>query len=92
MYIVDSTKAYRSAYKRVSKHKNFDRQALEKILDILSSGERLEPKYQDHQLTGEFKEYRECHIKNDLLLMYQKYEDILILLLIDIGTHDDLFS
>lgn len=92
MYIVDSTKGYRRAYKRVSKHNNFDRNTLEKVVSALARGEILEPKYQDHQLTGEFQEYRECHIKNNLLLMYQKSEEILILLLIDIGTHDDIFG
>ena len=28
---------------------------------------------------------------NDILLMYQKHENILVLLLVDLGTHDDLF-
>ncbi|MBU4536784.1 type II toxin-antitoxin system YafQ family toxin, partial [Patescibacteria group bacterium] len=28
-------------------------------------------KYQDHSLTGKLSIYRECHIKSDLLLMYQ---------------------
>ena len=91
MYIVDSTKAYRKAYKRVSKHKDFNRQVLEYIIDALSRGEKLEPKYQDHQLTGEFKEYRECHLQHNLLLMYQIHENVLVLLLVDLGTHDDLF-
>lgn len=91
MYIVDSTKAYRKAYKRVSKHRDFNRQILEDIIDTLARGEKLPVKYHDHQLTGELKEYRECHVKNNILLMYQKHENVLILLLVDLGTHDDLF-
>ena len=27
-------------------------------------------KYRDHQLTGNLKDYRECHIRPDLLLLY----------------------
>jgi len=92
MYLVRSTKGYRKALKRISKHTYFNEGVLKKIVHALAHGERLEPRYQDHQLTGEFQDYRECHIKSDLLLMYQKHEDVLILLLIDIGTHDDLFS
>jgi len=92
MYLVRSTKAYRKELKRVSKHRNFYEDSLNHIIDTLRRGERLEPKYLDHQLTGEFKDCRECHIKNDLLLVYQKHEDILVLLLIEIGTHDDLFG
>ena len=35
---------------------------------------KLEPKYKDHQLKGELKEYRECHIEPDWLLVYMKKE------------------
>ncbi len=91
MYKVRSTKAYRKAHKRVSQHKNFEEDVLNEIIDTLARGEKLEPKYQDHQLSGEFKEYRECHVKSNILLMYQKYENVLVLLLVDLGTHDDLF-
>ena len=49
-------------------------------------------RYRDHQLKGNFKEYRECHIQNDILLMYQKIDDVLILLLVNIGSHAELFD
>ncbi|MFH1178445.1 MAG: type II toxin-antitoxin system YafQ family toxin [bacterium] len=91
MYKVRSTKTYRKAYKRVSRHKNFEQSVLDEIIDVLTRGERLEAKYQDHQLSGELQEYRECHIQHNLLLEYQKYDNILVLLLINIGTHDDIF-
>ncbi|WP_230479019.1 type II toxin-antitoxin system YafQ family toxin [Kingella kingae] len=32
--------------------------------------EPMEAKYRDHQLTGNLKDYRECHIRPDLLLLY----------------------
>jgi mRNA interferase YafQ len=92
MYRVVLSRKYKAALKRFSRHKNFNESVLKEIVHALARGERLEPKYQDHQLTGEFQEYRECHVKNDILLMYQKYEDVLVLLLIDIGTHDDIFG
>ncbi len=91
MYIVRSTKAYRKAYERISKHKNFDQNILGEVIDALARGERLEAKYYDHQLSGKLKDSRECHIKNNILLVYRKYEDVLILLLVDLGTHEDLF-
>ena len=91
MYKVHSTKAYRRAYKRVSKHKDFSQDVLDEIIDTLARGEVLKAKYHDHQLTGEFKDSRECHVKNNILLAYRKYEGILVLVLVDIGTHDDLF-
>jgi len=30
----------------------------------------IEAKYKDHQLKGNMREFRECHIKPDLLLVY----------------------
>jgi mRNA interferase YafQ len=91
MYKIRSTKAYRKAYARVSQHKNFAQDVLDSIIDALAQGKTLEAKYKDHQLTGEFQEYRECHVKNNILLLYQKYEDFLVLTLVDLGTHDDIF-
>ena len=53
----------------------------------LSNGEILEQKYNDHKLKGNYSEYRECHIKPDLLLIYQRQEKILILTCISVGSH-----
>jgi mRNA interferase YafQ len=91
MYRVILSRRYTTALKRFSRHANFNQKVLEEIVQTLARGEKLEPRYQDHQLTGEFQEYRECHVKNNILLMYQKHEDILVLLLVNLGTHDDLF-
>ncbi len=91
-YRIFITKGYRSSYKRISRHKYFDLELVEKVIDQLANGKVLSPKYKDHQLTGSLKEYRECHIKNDLLLMYQKQDEMLILSLVDIGTHSNMFG
>ncbi len=90
-YKVILSRRYRTALKRFSRRENFSR-LLERIINVLARGEKLDAKYRDHQLTGELQGYRECHIKDNVLLIYQKHEDILMLLLIDLGTHDDLFS
>ena len=52
----------------------------------------IEEKYQDHQLKGKLSKYRECHIQPDWLLVYLIEEDILVLTLINTGTHSDLFD
>ncbi len=64
---------------------------VEALIVKLSKGEQLEPKQKDHALHGNRKEYRECHINPDWLLVYRKYEDTLVLLLYRTGTHSDLF-
>lgn len=92
MYLLRSTKAYRKAFKRISRHKDFNRNVFDSIIDTLLIGDTLSSRYKDHQLIGNFKEYRECHISGDMLLMYQKHDDVLILLLVDIGSHSELFE
>ena len=91
MYRVVLSRRYKTALKRFSRHVNFDHQLLEEIVETLAQGEKLSAKHQDHQLSGEFQDNRECHVKNNILLMYQKHENVLVLLIIDLGTHDDLF-
>jgi len=58
----------------------------------LAAGQPLPPQYRDHQLKGNMKEFRECHIEPDWLLIYQIFEDKLILSASGTGTHSDLFN
>jgi mRNA interferase YafQ len=67
-------------------------QKLVEVLSILACGEVLPAKFKDHQLSGRLKDFRECHIENDWLLMYQIFENQLILSATATGTHADLFG
>lgn len=60
-------------------------------IDLIASGIKLPPAYRDHKLHGEYAEYRECHIQGDLLLVYQIIETELVVLMVNIGSHNDLF-
>ncbi|CRZ19941.1 type II toxin-antitoxin system YafQ family toxin [Kingella kingae] len=51
--------------------------------------EPMAEKYRDHQLTGNLKDYRECHIKPDLLLLYWVEDNEVKLA--RLGTHSELF-
>lgn len=64
---------------------------LQTVIDQLCNGEPLPVKNQDHALTGNWVNYRECHVTPDWLLIYKTEEDILILTLTRTGTHSDLF-
>lgn len=46
-------------------------------------------RYLDHPLSGKWKGYRDCHIRPDLLLIYQKSSSVL--LLVRLGSHSELF-
>jgi len=64
---------------------------LEEVVNKLADSIVLEPKYKDHELSGDFKGLRECHITPDWLLIYQVIENELVLYLSRTGNHSDLF-
>ena len=47
--------------------------------------------FRDHNLTGKWQGYRECHIQPDWLLVYRISDDDLVLVLTRTGSHSDLF-
>ncbi|MBO5561021.1 MAG: type II toxin-antitoxin system YafQ family toxin [Firmicutes bacterium] len=91
MYTVKFTTAYKRSYKLMYK-RGLDLSQLDNIVDELRKGNTLDEKYKDHQLQGEYAGFRECHIKPDWLLIYKADNDILVLTLVNTGSHSDLFS
>ena len=69
-----------------------DIEKLFSVVDILASGEPLPAKFRDHDLTGDYKGCRECHIEPDWLLIYEKDNGLLILMLNRVGSHSELFK
>jgi mRNA interferase YafQ len=61
------------------------------ILLLLLADEGLPVRYRDHALTGEYRDYRECHLKPDLLLIYRKLDEDM-LELTRLGSHSELFD
>ena len=77
---------------KLAKKRNLDLELLKEVIFKLANGETLEPKYCDHQLSGELSWVRECHIKPDWLLLYRIDEEEIELFLFRTGTHSDLFK
>ena len=77
--------------KRMSK-RGKDMKKLTVTLNLLACQKPMPERYFDHQLTGNLKDFRECHIEPDWLLVYQIFEDTLILSASGTGTHSDLFA
>lgn len=88
LYEVRVSKEYKRAYKKISKK---DSVLIDNVVEKLSKDEPLEARYKDHQLKGNYKGFRECHIKPDLLLIYRKNKDILELYLASLGSHSYVF-
>ena len=91
-YEVVGTSAFKKELKAIKKRYK-DLEKLRKVLNMLSNGEELDEKYRDHSLVDNkrFKDCRECHIEPDWLLVYRINNNELILLLVETGSHSDLF-
>ena len=63
---------------------------LQAVIDTLRIPQALPPKNKDHNLSGKFSDFRECHILPDWLLTY--YVEGNTLYLDRTGTHSDLFG
>ena len=74
------------------KKRGKDMNKLVNVLSLLVNGVPLPAQYRDHSLTGNLHDFRECHIEPDWLLMYQIYQDTLILSATATGSHADLFG
>ena len=92
-YEIHFTSLFKKQYKKSIKQGK-DANKLAIVLEMLANGRTLNQKYKDHLLVDNkyYKDCRECHISPDWLLIYKYNNDKLLLLLIEIGTHSDLFG
>lgn len=77
---------------KLMKKRGKDMRKLVNVLTLLANGDSLPPQYKDHSLSGNLRDFRECHIEPDWLLMYQVFDDTLILSATATGSHADLFG
>ena len=77
---------------KLAKKQNKDLNKLFDVVNILAEGGILGAKYRDHDLSGEYKGTRECHVEPDWLLVYEIQNDVLVLILYRLGTHSELFK
>ncbi len=77
---------------KLAKKQNKDLDKLFELVEILANGEKLDERYRDHALSGEYQGTRECHVEPDWLLVYEIRNDILVLMLYRLGSHSQLFK
>jgi len=90
-YHIKFTSAYKKSYKRAKK-RGLNLKLLDDVVEALGQGHKLDPKYRDHALHGNWEGFRECYIQSDWLLVYLVENDILTLTLVETGTHADIFD
>ena len=93
MWTIERSTAFRRDYRREARGRyraTLDAD-LVPVLTALAEDQPLEPRYRDHDLSGDWAGYRDCHIKPDLVLIYRK-SDADILRLARLGSHSELFD
>jgi len=88
MLITQEENGFRKDLKLMRK-RGKDIEKLKTIVKKLIFKEDLPEKNRNHQLTGKYRGFSECHIEPDWLLIYKI--DSKSLILVRTGTHSDLF-
>jgi mRNA interferase YafQ len=85
---IERTGQFKRDYKREAKgqHRASLDSDLVFVLNALAHDLALEPRHHDHALSGEWADHRDCHVKPDLVLIYQK-PDADTLRLVRLGSH-----
>lgn len=83
------TSQFKKDLKTISKRR-WDVELLKEIIRQLCAEQPLAESNRDHQLSGNWSQYRECHIKPDWLLIYQVGNGLIVF--DRTGTHSDLFG
>lgn len=92
MLRLERTNAFKRDFRRELKGRysiTVEKDLLNAVAYLLQ-GKRLPVKYKDHNCRGEWKNHNECHLMDDLLLIYKTTETALILT--RIGSHTRLFK
>jgi mRNA interferase YafQ len=93
MRTIERSTAFKRDYKREAKGRyrtTLDEDLLP-VIEALAADTQLDLRHRDHELSGEWKGYRDCHVKPDLLLIYRKLNGN-ILRLARLGSHSELFG
>ena len=88
MYQPVHTSAFKKDIKRY-RHSRYTK-AIKEILSKLINGEKLPERCNDHKLTENFKGYWECHVKDDLLIVYTTEGEKIYFA--RLGTHAEVFD
>lgn len=91
MRIIEWTTQFKRDFKRERKgqHRFTLEDDLFPLVERLAQDELLEIRYRDHYLSGNWNDHRDCHLKPDLVLIYQK-PDSTTLRLVRLGSHSEL--
>ncbi|MFL5287068.1 MAG: type II toxin-antitoxin system YafQ family toxin [Rhodopila sp.] len=91
MRAIERTSRFKRDYRREQSGvlgKKLDQLLIEALV-LLAADRPLPQRYFDHPLSGEWSGFRDCHIRPDLVLIYEKPDDH-TLRLVRLGSHSEL--
>lgn len=91
MYKIDYSKRFKKDLRKLEKSGRFKADRFNFVVNLLAAGKKLPANHKDHFLQGRLDGLRECHIGPDLLLVYKIMDDIMVLYMLRIGSHSELF-
>ena len=89
-YSVDTPKKFKKSLDKCIK-RGLDISKFKEVVNKLANGESLPERFRPHKLSGNYAGCWECHIESDWLLIWRQDDDLLVLIMVGIGTHSDLF-
>ena len=89
-YTIRFSGQFKKSYK-LCKRRGYDMTKLQTVMRILGEKGALPAEYRPHILSGNWAGIWECHIDSDWLLLWERNQQELTLLLLDTGTHSDVF-
>lgn len=87
---IEISNRFKRDYKREKKTDPALDNFLTPVRDMLATDADLPDRLSDHTLGGDWKGFRDCHIKPDLVLIYRKSDGVLALA--RLGSHSELFG
>ncbi|MBQ0149290.1 MAG: type II toxin-antitoxin system YafQ family toxin [Bacteroidales bacterium] len=91
MYSLSTTRQFEKDLKRCMK-RGLPMEELRTVISILVENGELPAKYKPHKLSGNHAGEWECHIKPNWLLIWEQNDQELTLLMLNTGTHSDIFK
>ena len=89
-YTIHYSGRFKKSYK-LCKRRGLNIDNFEQVVRLLAATGKLPAKYQPHILSGKYAGIWECHIEPNWLLFWKQNDTELTLLMLDTGTHSDVF-
>lgn len=93
MYKIGFSGSFKKDLKTLRKRSTFNFEILRSFIkELQKTGHQgIDQKHKPHKLTGKYSKHWECHVLNDLLIVWLQNDTEKTIILVRTGTHSDLF-